>query len=525
MMKILSTQDHEAEDKNKTCSLQHAWKTYTSSNKDHNFKPIPSITIGSSGTEGEIYSSDSLELMDQSRLDLGHIPESESSNDSNLLSTQCGCESETESIMSDYSEMADPVKEHLANVQIMADPLSSASFIVRPRLIRGAEESEAAFLQRIRKMNFLSLAQEFADLKKQNASILPFNLHEERYKNGKESEDEADKVDELSTGSLSIDGSEGKKDSEWREEEASDVLNSLTRTTVLADSNLSHCCRRHVSTLEECHTSEDVSPGFRNPDYVSADACSGFCPDNSSTLSAEKSNPEEEMFTFCVQQDTSPLNHTLRCSTCGGRDDVCRKLAMTDDDEFLIDREGDCDLELCYVNEAAEDLDLDLCGLCFDGIGPEGLSSDHDLEMGDRGHEVEEDILSRQAFFEMKTRLALAQVRPRIDQQLKSEVQSTKSTFLNLEKLPGWVTDSSRPQNRQKLEKMTVTELQIIANDLCERIEALNHQLVADLLQRDDLHMVQDSMLVEIEDLTGRAKEYASKVDGRRQNKPHIHFK
>lgn len=359
-------------------SLQHAWKTYTNSNKDHDFKPIPSITIDSSGTEGEDYFSESLELMDQSRLDLRHIPESESSNDSNLLSTQCGCESETESIVSDYSEMADPVKEHLANVQIMADPLSSASFIVQPRLIRGAEESEAAFLQRIRKMNFLSLAQEFADLKKQDASILPFNLHEKRYKNGKESEDEADKVDELSTGfSLSIDGSEGKKDSEWHEE-ASDMLNSLTRMTVLADSNLSHCCRRHVSTLEECHTSEDVSPGFRSPDYVSADACSGFCPDKYST---EKSNSEEEMFTVCVQQDTSPPDCTRQCSTCGGRDDVRRKLAMTDDDEFLINREGDCDLELCYVNEAAEDLDLDPSGLCFDGIGQEDLSSAHDLEV------------------------------------------------------------------------------------------------------------------------------------------------
>lgn len=314
--------------------------------------------------------------MDQSRSDLGHIPESESSNDTNLLSIQCGCESETESVLSDYSEMADPVKEHLANVQILADPLSSTSFIVQQKLIRGAEESEAAFLQRIRKMNFLSLAQEFADLKKQNASVLPFNLHEERYKTGKESEDEADRVDELSTDSLNVDGSEGKKDSEWHEE-PNDLLNSLTRMTVLTHSNLSHCCGSHVATLEECHTSDDVSPDFCNPDYVSAGACSGICPDNSLILSAEKSNSEEEMFGFCVHRDTSPPDRTLQCSTCGGRDDVCRKLAMTDDDEFLINREGECDLELCYVNEAAEDLDLDLS----DGVGPEDLSSAYDLEV------------------------------------------------------------------------------------------------------------------------------------------------
>lgn len=49
---------------------------------------------------------------------------------------------------------------------------------------------------------------------------------------------------------------------------------------------------------------------------------------------------------------------------------------------------------------------------------------------------------------------------------------------------------------------MNVAQLQIIINDLHSQIEVLNENLVEYLMSRDDLHMEQDSMLVDIEDLT-----------------------
>lgn len=59
-----------------------------------------------------------------------------------------------------------------------------------------------------------------------------------------------------------------------------------------------------------------------------------------------------------------------------------------------------------------------------------------------------------------------------------------------------------RRVSRQMLTDMNVAQLQIIVNDFHTQIESLNEQLVKHLMNRDDLHMSQDSMLVDIEDLT-----------------------
>jgi len=59
----------------------------------------------------------------------------------------------------------------------------------------------------------------------------------------------------------------------------------------------------------------------------------------------------------------------------------------------------------------------------------------------------------------------------------------------------------ARKLSRVQLSKMSVTQLQIIVNELHTKIEAQNHQLVQLLIDRDGLHMEQDSMLVDIEDM------------------------
>lgn len=56
--------------------------------------------------------------------------------------------------------------------------------------------------------------------------------------------------------------------------------------------------------------------------------------------------------------------------------------------------------------------------------------------------------------------------------------------------------------SRQMLTDMNIAQLQIIVNELHTQIENLNEQLVHFLMERDELHMGQDSMLVDIEDLT-----------------------
>lgn len=86
--------------------------------------------------------------------------------------------------MSDYSEMADPLKEHLANVQIlqsreMESTLYTNPFGVSQKVPRTSEETDEQYSKRLKKINYLSLAQEFAELKKIDADALPFNLHKE----------------------------------------------------------------------------------------------------------------------------------------------------------------------------------------------------------------------------------------------------------------------------------------------------------------------------------------------------------
>ena len=103
------------------------------------------------------------------------------------LAARCGIESEPESIVSDYSEMADPIKEHLANVQIIQKEdldmgnTFSEQCIAQSKMFRGSDEDEEEYSRRVRKTNFLSLAQEFAALKKVNADALPFDLHKDVY--------------------------------------------------------------------------------------------------------------------------------------------------------------------------------------------------------------------------------------------------------------------------------------------------------------------------------------------------------
>lgn len=66
---------------------------------------------------------------------------------------------------------------------------------------------------------------------------------------------------------------------------------------------------------------------------------------------------------------------------------------------------------------------------------------------------------------------------------------------------------------------MNVAQLQVIVNDLLSQIKSLNEDLVHMLLDRDDLHMEQDSMLVDIEDLTRRAQDFAKKINSKQKDK------
>lgn len=62
--------------------------------------------------------------------------------------------------------------------------------------------------------------------------------------------------------------------------------------------------------------------------------------------------------------------------------------------------------------------------------------------------------------------------------------------------------NTKRRLSRQLLTSMNIAQLQIIINEFHTFIETLNSALVKHLMDRDDLSMKQDSILIDIEDIT-----------------------
>ncbi|KAF6215374.1 hypothetical protein GE061_010126 [Apolygus lucorum] len=137
-----------------------------------------------------------------------------------------------------------------------------------------------------------------------------------------------------------------------------------------------------------------------------------------------------------------------------------------------------------------------------------------------------EDFFTRQARLQAEARLALSQAKDRARLQMEADRLSGKTSPItemlraSLKKVGVHFPPERRRVSRQMLTDMNVAQLQVIVNDLHTQIETLNEGLVRFLMERDELHMTQDSMLVDIEDVTRYlgAKESCLKDDIVRNN-------
>lgn len=71
-----------------------------------------------------------------------------------------------------------------------------------------------------------------------------------------------------------------------------------------------------------------------------------------------------------------------------------------------------------------------------------------------------------------------------------------------VEKIGVDIPTSKRRLSRQMLTNMNIAQLQIIINDFHSFIEKLNELLVKYLIDRDELSMRKDLMLIDVEDVT-----------------------
>jgi len=143
--------------------------------------------------------------------------------------------------------------------------------------------------------------------------------------------------------------------------------------------------------------------------------------------------------------------------------------------------------------------------------------------------ETEEDFETRQARLRLEAQKALAQAQPMAHMQIEFEKmqRNNKSPIQEIMNHHGiHMIDPDRKLTRRDMERdMNLAQLQVIFNDLRTRIDNHSQELVRLLEERDDLHMEQDSMLVDIDDLTRRLKDMAEKSkkvqvhDGGRRSK------
>ncbi|XP_078266982.1 schwannomin-interacting protein 1 isoform X2 [Rhinoraja longicauda] len=175
-------------------------------------------------------------------------------------------------------------------------------------------------------------------------------------------------------------------------------------------------------------------------------------------------------------------------------------------------------LQICFVNDNGSDKDSDADDSKTETSldTPSSPMSKQSSSYSDRDTTEEEseslddmDFLTRQKKLQAEAKMALAMAKPMAKMQVEVEKQNRKkSPVADLLPHMPHISESLMKRNLKPsdLRDMTIGQLQVIVNDLHSQIESLNEELVQLLLIRDELHMEQDAMLVDIEDLTRHAE-------------------
>uniref|UniRef100_A0A8C1MFI1 Zgc:153615 n=1 Tax=Cyprinus carpio TaxID=7962 RepID=A0A8C1MFI1_CYPCA len=179
-------------------------------------------------------------------------------------------------------------------------------------------------------------------------------------------------------------------------------------------------------------------------------------------------------------------------------------------------------LQMCFVNDSSSDRDSD----AEDSRTETSLdtpfsstfwncdkkcSSLSDRDTGEEDLDSEDSEFWRiQRRLQEEARVALALARPMARMQVEVERQiqlHRRSPVADLLPHLPHISESLMKRNLRPvdLRDMSLGQLQVITNDLHSQIQGLNEELVQLLLMRDELHMEQDAMLVDVEDLTRHA--------------------
>ncbi|XP_034468976.1 schwannomin-interacting protein 1 isoform X1 [Hippoglossus hippoglossus] len=185
--------------------------------------------------------------------------------------------------------------------------------------------------------------------------------------------------------------------------------------------------------------------------------------------------------------------------------------------------QGGVNLQVCFVNDSNSDKDSDAEDSRTETSLDTPLSpvSKQSSSLSDRDT-AEEDSdplddcsgfwrVQRRLQEEARVALALARPMARMQVEVERQIQLHRRSPVAdmLPHLPH-ISECLMKRNlrRGDMRDMSLGQLQVITNDLHSQIQSLNEELVQLLLMRDELHVEQDAMLVDIEDLTRHAHSH-----------------
>ncbi|CAI9740323.1 Hypothetical predicted protein [Octopus vulgaris] len=499
-------------------------------------------------------------------------------------------DAECESVSSDYSEVVGPLRDladneiEIFNSSDLEETIISEkcnSFSTRSETLQqNPDETDEEFHKRVKKVNFLSLAQEFAELKKIDADVLPFDLHKTDFSDYSPMSEESSFTESTMTSPADL--AETPTDSyDFVRDENSNELD-----------NVDCCDTEGLQSGGRLYKTDSAAnsykPNFNEMNNLDVDVVANSKhgkPNFASWENKQKKNGEVKTDSTGAQdceiydiEDTLPkmdwetLEQQLALvveekSHCNDREEIRRKLAMGgDEDLYNTDRlykkanaqsrySTGMNLQLCFMSEKAPTANpgeadvgpTEPASASIENVATQqklpssssyrnfsDLKSNWSRHLRDHNMQQvappkpprkkvdaeseEEDFFKKQAQLQEEAKLALAQASTMAHMQLEVEKQmKKKSPIAEMVGIPGFGDGRQKRLERKLLLDMNVAQLQVIVNDLLSQIKSLNEDLVQMLLDRDDLHMEQDSMLVDIEDLTRRTQEFAKKINSKQK--------
>lgn len=358
-----------------------------------------------------------------------------------------GVEEKSDSMSSSYSEIS--VSESSGQGLVDNDKVENGQ-----NLVQCPGESEEDFNKRLRKVNYLSLAQEFAELQRKNSDA------------------GLDGANTVGSNPTSAEGTESKTKSEPQVT----AENPTDKDTEDFE----------VYTLET-----SFKPTFNWEDLEQK-----IQQATRSQSTLEQRN-DRESIRKKLAMDSGAENETFRTQP-SFKKPYSAKPASTN-------------LQICFMNEEQEvsnppTQSSDKSNMNHREI-QNGCGNTNNGEEGE-----DKTFLMKQVKLQQEAKIALAQASTMAHMQLEVEKEMKKKTAnKNMVAMPFLESIKHNKVMKEELYIMNLGQLQVLVEDLHTQIENLNEDLMNLLMERDELHMSQDSMLVDIEDLTRRAEDTAKR--------------